>query len=219
MRRFAKEFLPALTASLESGEVCGQIERLQEQEKEREENSLRHLEQTAVEHGVVLLPAPRGFVFVPAKDGEPLDADERAKLSTEEQQAFDRLADEYRDEFPEADDADVDSASPIQRYQVNLLIDRSATHTAPIVVEESPTYQNLVGRFDQIAHLGTLVTNFNLIKAGALHNANGGYLLLDALKVLSQPLAWEGLKRALKLGHISDGGIPAAKDWGCEKAG
>jgi predicted ATP-dependent protease len=64
-------------------------------------------------------------------------------------------------------------------------------------MEDHPTYQNLVGRVDHIAQLGTLVTDFNLVKAGALHRANGGYLLLDVLKVLMQPFAWEGLKRAI----------------------
>ena len=90
----------------------------------------------------------------------------------------------------------------LQRYQVNLLVDRGSTQAAPVVYEDNPTYPNLVGRVDNIAHLGTLVTNFTLIKAGALHQANGGYLMLDILKVLSQPYAWEGLKRALRSRQI-----------------
>ena len=85
----------------------------------------------------------------------------------------------------------------LRRYQVNVLVDRSAPDGSQVVVEDHPTYQNLVGRVDHIAQLGTLVTDFNLVKAGALHHANGGYLLLDVLKVLMQPFAWEGLKRAL----------------------
>lgn len=90
----------------------------------------------------------------------------------------------------------------LQRYQVNLLVDHGATEAAPIVTEDNPSYPNLIGRVDSIAHLGTLVTNFTLIKAGALHQANGGYLMLDVLKVLTQPYAWEGLKRALRSGQI-----------------
>ena len=87
--------------------------------------------------------------------------------------------------------------SGLRRYQVNVLVDRSAPDGSPVVEEDHPTFQNLVGRVDHIAQLGTLVTDFNLVKAGALHRANGGYLLLDVLKVLQQPFAWEGLKRAL----------------------
>ncbi len=90
----------------------------------------------------------------------------------------------------------------LQRYQVNLLVNHGATEAAPVVTEDNPSHPNLVGRVDSIAHLGTLVTNFTLIKAGALHQANGGYLMLDVLKVLTQPYAWEGLKRALRGGQI-----------------
>jgi lon-related putative ATP-dependent protease len=84
------------------------------------------------------------------------------------------------------------------RYQVNLLVDNADTKAAPVVYEDNPIYPNLVGRVDHIAQLGTLLTNFTLIRPGALHYANGGYLVLDALKLLVQPYAWEGLKRALR---------------------
>ena len=90
----------------------------------------------------------------------------------------------------------------LTRYQVNLLVDNSQASAAPIVFEDNPIYPNLVGRIDHIAQMGTLVTNFTLIKPGALHRANGGYLVLDALRVLTQPYAWEGLKRALRSSQI-----------------
>jgi len=90
----------------------------------------------------------------------------------------------------------------LARYQVNLLVDNAETTAAPIVFEDNPTYTNLVGRVDHLAQMGTLVTNFTLIQPGALHRANGGYLVLDALRVLTQPYAWEGLKRALRLSQI-----------------
>lgn len=83
-------------------------------------------------------------------------------------------------------------------YAVNLIVDNTNTTGAPIIFEDNPTYQNLVGRVEYISQMGTLVTDFTLIKAGALHRANGGYLVLDAQKVLSNLYAWEGLKRALK---------------------
>jgi len=88
------------------------------------------------------------------------------------------------------------------RFRVNLLVAREETEGAPVVYEEHPTYQNLIGRVEHIAQLGALVTNFLLIKPGALHMANGGYLLLDALKLLTQPFSWEGLKRALSTHEI-----------------
>jgi lon-related putative ATP-dependent protease len=90
----------------------------------------------------------------------------------------------------------------VQRYQANLLVDHGDSKAAPIISEDNPTFPNLVGRVDHIAHMGTLVTNFTLIKAGALHRANGGFLMLDADKLLRQPFAYEALKRTLKAGEI-----------------
>lgn len=90
----------------------------------------------------------------------------------------------------------------LDRYQVNLLVDHAETRAAPVVYEDNPIYPNLVGRVDHISQFGTLVTNFTLVKPGALHRANGGYLVLDAIKLLMQPYAWEGLKRALRSGQV-----------------
>jgi lon-related putative ATP-dependent protease len=88
------------------------------------------------------------------------------------------------------------------RYQVNVIVDHSQTQGAPIIYEDQPTYQNLVGRVEHISQMGALLTDFTLIKPGALHRANGGYLVLDARQLLLQPYAWEGLKRALQARQI-----------------
>ena len=72
----------------------------------------------------------------------------------------------------------------------------------PVVYQDSPSYSNLVGRIEYQSQMGALVTEFTLIKAGDLHRANGGYLILDADRVLRQPFAWEGLKRALRAREI-----------------
>jgi lon-related putative ATP-dependent protease len=90
----------------------------------------------------------------------------------------------------------------LRRYQVNMLIEHAAAGGAPIVYEDNPTHDNLIGRIEHTAQMGALVTDFTLIKAGSFHRANGGYLMLDALKVLTQPFAWEGLKRALRSREI-----------------
>ena len=96
----------------------------------------------------------------------------------------------------------VSGSISLARYQVNLLVDNGAAKAAPVVFEDNPIYPNLVGRVDSVAHMGTLVTNFTMIKPGALQHANGGYLVLDAAKVLTQPYAWEGLKRALRSAQL-----------------
>jgi lon-related putative ATP-dependent protease len=93
-----------------------------------------------------------------------------------------------------------------RRYQVNLLVDNAPADGAPsgvpVIEEDHPTQPNLIGRVEHLAQFGALVTDFNLIKGGALHRANGGYLILSARKVLMQPFAWESLKRALRTGRI-----------------
>lgn len=89
-----------------------------------------------------------------------------------------------------------------RRYQVNVLVDHSADDGAPVVYEDHPTHQNLVGTIEYIAQMGALATDFDLIRPGALHRANGGYLILDAYKMLVQPYAWEALKRSLHSSQI-----------------
>lgn len=88
------------------------------------------------------------------------------------------------------------------QYSVNVLVDNQDLSTAPVVYEDSPGFADLVGRVEYVSQMGTLVTDFNLIKPGALHQANGGYLILDAGKILTSPYAWTALKRALKAREI-----------------
>lgn len=86
----------------------------------------------------------------------------------------------------------------LDRYRVNVLVDRTGVAGAPVVVEENPTYGNLLGRIEHHVHFGTLVSDFTLVKGGAVHRANGGYLLLEAKDVLRNFFVWEALKKALK---------------------
>jgi lon-related putative ATP-dependent protease len=91
---------------------------------------------------------------------------------------------------------------PFGRYQVNLLVDHAETKGAPVIVETNPTYYNLVGRAELRVEFGALVTDLTMIKPGALHLANGGYLVLHVRDVLTSPFAYEGLKRALRSREI-----------------
>ena len=84
------------------------------------------------------------------------------------------------------------------KYKVNLLVDNRELKGAPIIVESNPTYYNLVGRVEYETRMGMMSTDFTMIKAGALHKANGGYLILNARDVLTNMGAWEALKRILK---------------------
>jgi len=86
----------------------------------------------------------------------------------------------------------------LRRYRVNVLVDRSGEPGRPVIYEDNPTYPNLIGRTEHMAQMGALITDFNLIKPGAMHRANGGYLVVEARRLLMQPLVWEALKRALR---------------------
>lgn len=87
-----------------------------------------------------------------------------------------------------------------RRYMVNVMVAHPAETRAspPIVFEDLPTFDRLVGRIEHVSQMGSLVTDFTLIRPGAMHRANGGYLVLDARRVLSEPYAWDSLKRCIK---------------------
>ncbi|HEV2301341.1 MAG TPA: ATP-binding protein [Stellaceae bacterium] len=89
-----------------------------------------------------------------------------------------------------------------RRYQVNVIVDNGGQQGAPVVYEDNPTHQTLVGRVEHMARFGALVTDFNLLTPGALHRANGGYLILDAQRLLTGNFGWASLKRALQAGEI-----------------
>ncbi len=89
------------------------------------------------------------------------------------------------------------------RYRVNLLVDHAETAGAPVIEETSPTYPNLIGRIEKRARLGTLQTDFTMIRAGALLKASGGYLVLHILDILTHPLSWEALKKAITKNELA----------------
>lgn len=91
---------------------------------------------------------------------------------------------------------------PYNRYAVNVLISHTGDDGAPVVFESKPSIENLTGDIEHISYMGALLTDFTMIKDGSLHRANGGYLVVDALALLSRPFAWEALKRALKDGEV-----------------
>ncbi len=86
------------------------------------------------------------------------------------------------------------------RYAVNIFVDNSETKGAPIIFEEHPTANNVLGCIERESEMGALITDFSLIKAGSLHKANGGYLIIRVEDILQHYQAWEGLLRSLRTG-------------------
>lgn len=89
-----------------------------------------------------------------------------------------------------------------ERYNINIFVSHEEQSKAPVIFEDNPIHQNLIGKIEHLSQVGTLVTNFTMIKAGSLHKANGGYLVIDAMKLLMKPFAYEELKRALRSKEI-----------------
>ena len=117
---------------------------------------------------------------------------------------------DFRQPAPDRD-AEAPPASPPEsgqsgdhtgRYRANVIVDHDGATGVPVMVETNPTYYNLMGRVEYRAMFGMMVTDFRQIKGGALHRANGGFLILDAADVLSNPFAWPALIRALSTGQI-----------------
>jgi predicted ATP-dependent protease len=132
---------------------------------------------------------------------------------------------EHLDDFKEAEEPAVPFPLPglmrrgdrLQRYQANLFVDNSHAQGAPVIIESNPTFYNLLGKVEYRGEFGALVTDFTMIKPGAIQRANGGFLILQVKDVLLNPFTWEGLKRALKsrearIENIGDqfGAIPTA---------
>jgi predicted ATP-dependent protease len=180
----------------ELGESIGDAVRKARALERDGESALRQLEAQTAKF-VIDSPAER------LREQYPDHSKVAAFLEAAEHDMLDRLS-----ELRAADAEDTESREsrllavlrrdPFARYHVNFLVDHHATKGAPVVMETNPTYYNLVGKAEYRAEFGTLVTDFMMIKPGALHRANGGYLILQARDVLTNPFAYEGLKRALR---------------------
>lgn len=120
-------------------------------------------------------------------DFVPTDIDKQAAAAGAEEDPLQLLLSKMKQ--PEED--------KFAKFKVNVIVKNVPDSGAPIITVDYPTQGNLVGKVERIQQYGALLTDFTLIKAGALHQANGGFLLLDARKVLEQPYAWDSLKRAI----------------------
>lgn len=108
------------------------------------------------------------------------------------------------DDGPNSPAETISESDPrFRRFRVNLFVGDGAKTCAPVIVEDNPSLGNLIGRIEQQAQMGALFTDFTLIRPGSLHLANGGYLLIDARRLLLEPYAWEMLKRCLRARMIT----------------
>lgn len=276
MDRLVEDLRSSLAAAFRSEEYRDNMQAIENELKDKQQNAVRSVGESASQHDISLIHTPMGYAFAPTAEGRVITPEEFQKLPEEDRRKFEeairileqelqaalqsvpawlqetrekvrqlnqdtakfavqhliaQLLEKFQDleeivtylrdvqtdvidnveNFLRAGDQSEGpplprgldpSADLFRRYQVNLVVDHSENGLAPVVYEDEPSFERLLGRIEQRAELGALVTDFNMIRAGALHKANGGYLILDARKVLTQPLAWEGLKRTLKAEQI-----------------
>ncbi len=112
------------------------------------------------------------------------------------------ISDFLESEEEGAVDSAAEGGTPLKRYKVNVIVDNSKQKGAPVITETHPTYRNLIGYAEREARMGTLFTDFTLIRAGSILTANHGYLILDLVDLLAAPLAWDALKRVLQDGEV-----------------
>ena len=102
----------------------------------------------------------------------------------------------------------------LQRYRVNILTTQDTKKGAPVIFETNPTYHNVMGRIEKRAYMGTVTTDFTMVQAGSLLNANGGFLIMDMESVLMNPYVWETLKRTLRTKCLYIEDIPEESGFG-----
>ena len=201
----------AQIAALEQ-ELSKLLERLPKSEKERRAKVSELNEELArVAVTAALEDVAAAFADVPAVIGHLNDAGEDLVRNIA---VF--LPSGDGEAAPIREPADALRDPRFRRYMVNVMVAQTApdgggaTMGAPVVEEINPVYGNLIGRIEHVAQGGALMTDFLLMKPGALHKANGGYLLVDARRLLQSPFAYEALKRALKASEI--GLVPQTLD-------
>ena len=174
--------------------TAGYAHRLHELEKEAAQR-LRELQ-----HEVARFAT--GPLFRDLEDRFGDEPDVLAHLADVQREVLDNI-DDFREGGQEAIALlPVPQREPTARFRANVLVGNEPTSGAPVVVEPNPTYYNLLGRLEYRAAFGSMVTDFREIKPGALHRANGGFLVLDALALLRHPFSWDALKRALKVHEV-----------------
>jgi lon-related putative ATP-dependent protease len=112
------------------------------------------------------------------------------------------------------DSAPRNANASFQQYKVNVMVDNESTKGAPIIFETNPTYYNVFGRIEKRAFMGTVNTDFTMMQAGSLLNANGGFLIMEIDSVIMNPYVWEALKRTLRTKSLQIEDIPEETGFG-----
>lgn len=271
MEEFMSDLRVALPKAFEGGDYEQQKSAIEQSVNQKMAGHFQKLEEEAVEAGFNVKQTPKGVVFIPLKDGEPLSQEDYEKLPAQERWDMEeegrklkkrledifltgrmlekqakeqidelekqialfaagpligKLQEKYKDypailnyleivlkdvtdklelfKGPEHHPAQPplqlsqEETDPFNRYKVNLFVNNGQNGGAPVVIEPSSSYYNLFGKIEYRSQVLAMSTDFLMVKPGAMHRANGGYLILQAKDILSDPLIWNTLKKALK---------------------
>jgi predicted ATP-dependent protease len=154
-----------------------------------------------------------GPVRVDFKDRGPV-LDYLESLQADIVENFNLFMPAEKGEPPAAGECPQPPKAPFQNYQVNVLAHREPMKGAPVIFESNPTYFNVFGRIEKRAYMGTVSTDFTLVQAGSLLNANGGYLIMEIESLLMHPYVWEALKRALQTQLLAIEDVPEESAFG-----
>ena len=224
MARLVEECKTRLPRVFESEAFEREKSRILEELGHHQSQDVSLLEEAARAVGFAVVRTPGSLGVVPTVDGQPLTHEQFLTLPETRQQRLKAHAEETfkgleavqaylgqveEDLIAHAEELRGEPGGQplpfqpapgafLERYRVNVLVDRLDARGAPVVFEPNPTHTNLLGRIEHRAMFGALLTDFTLIRPGALHRANGGYLVLEAKDVLRNFMAWESLKKALK---------------------
>ena len=158
--------------------------------RKRQHERIRALDQEVAAHAVTVLMQDLLAKYADVPDvAEYLDAAQRHIIENAQEL---RHTDE-----PVLPFLSRDSSSLLMNYEINLVVGNTPDKPAPVIYETNPSYPNLVGKIEHRAEMGALLTDFRMVRGGALLQANGGYLVLDMHRILGRPFAWEALKQAL----------------------
>jgi lon-related putative ATP-dependent protease len=167
------------------------LPRLRKKQYER----VRALDQEVTAHAVTVLMRDLKAKYADVPDVA-------AYLEAAEQDIIDNAQEFRQTDEPALPFLQQDSSSLLMNYEINLVVSNEPDKHAPVVYEVNPSYPNLVGKVEHRAEMGALLTDFSMVRGGALLQANGGYLVLDIHRVLGRPFAWEALKQALFARHV-----------------
>jgi len=163
--------------------------------RRKQHERVRALDQEVIAHAVTAL-----FQDLKQKYAEVPDV--AAYLEAARQDLIDNARQFREPAEPTLPFLKTDTSSLLGSYEINLVVANESGAPAPVVFEPNPSYPNLIGKIEHRAEMGALLTDFRMVRGGALLQANGGYLVLDMHRVLGRPFAWEALKQALFTGQV-----------------